>query len=89
MKSINALLGTSAERFDELSGYIDNCSGAAADMASTMDDNLKGDLTIMQSALEGLGIAAYEKFQSPMRSAVQSVTEDIGTLSQSLSSGKL
>lgn len=89
LKSINALLGTSAERFDELSGYIDNCSGAAADMASTMDDNLKGDLTIMQSALEGLGIAAYEKFQSPMRSAVQSVTEDIGTLSQSISGGEL
>ena len=89
LKSVNALLGTSAERFDELSGYIDNCSGAAADMASTMDDNLKGDLTIMQSALEGLGIAAYEKFQSPMRSAVQSVTADIGTLSQSITNGKL
>ena len=89
LKSVNALLGTSAERFDELSGYIDDCSGAAADMASTMDDNLKGDLTIMQSALEGLGIAAYEKFQSPMRSAVQSVTADIGTLSQSLTNGKL
>lgn len=89
LKSVNALLGTSAERFDELSGYIDNCSGAAADMASTMDDNLKGDLTIMQSALEGLGIAAYEKFQSPMRSAVQSITEDIGTLSQSISGGEL
>lgn len=89
LKSVNALLGTSMERFDELSGYIDNCSGAAADMAVTMDDNLKGDLTIMQSALEGLGIAAYEKFQTPMRNAVQSVTADIGTLSQSISGGKL
>ena len=89
LKSINALLGTSAERFDELSGYIDSCSGAAADMAATMDDNLKGDLTIMQSALEGLGIAAYEKFQTPMRTAVQNVTEDIGTLSQSISGGEL
>lgn len=89
LKSINAMLGTSMERFDELSGYIDNCSGAAADMAKTMDDNLKGDLTIMQSALEGLGIAAYEKFQTPMRNAVQSVTADIGTLSTSLSSGEL
>lgn len=89
LKSVNALLGTSMERFDELAGYIDNCSGAAADMAKTMDDNLKGDLTIMQSALEGLGIAAYEKFQTPMRDAVQSVTADIGTLSTSLSSGEL
>lgn len=89
LKSVNALLGTSMERFDELSGYINNCTGAAADMAVTMDDNLKGDLTIMQSALEGLGIAAYEKFQTPMRDAVQSVTEDISTLSQSISGGEL
>lgn len=89
LKAVNALLGTSAERFDELSGYIDNCSGAAAQMAATMNDNLKGDLTIMQSALEGLGIAAYEKFQTPMRTAVQEVTESISELSENLSSGEL
>lgn len=89
LKAVNALLGTSAERFDELSGYIDNCSGAAAQMAETMNDNLKGDLTIMQSALEGLGIAAYEKFQTPMRTAVQEVTESISELSENLSSGEL
>ncbi len=89
LKAVNALLGTSAERFDELSGYIDDCSGAAAQMAATMDDNLKGDLTIMQSALEGLGIAAYEKFQTPMRTAVQEVTNSIGDLSKSITSGRL
>ncbi len=89
LKGVNALLGTSAERFDELSGYIDNCSGAAAQMAATMNDNLKGDLTIMQSALEGLGIAAYEKFQVPMRTAVQDVTASIGDLTESLSDGEL
>lgn len=89
LKGVNALLGTSAERFDELSGYIDDCSGAAAQMAATMDDNLKGDLTIMQSALEGLGIAAYEKFQEPMRTAVQEVTNYIGDLSNSVTSGRL
>ncbi len=89
LKSVNALLGTSAERFDELSGYIDDCSGAAAQMAATMNDNLKGDLTIMQSALEGLGIAAYEKFQTPMRTAVQEVTASVGELTESLSGGEL
>lgn len=89
LKGVNALLGTSVERFDELSGYISDCSGAAAQMAATMDDNLKGDLTIMQSALEGLGIAAYEKFQEPMRTAVQEVTDYIGELSKSVTNGKL
>lgn len=89
LKGVNALLGTSAERFDELSGYISDCSGAAAQMAETMDDNLAGDMTIMQSALEGLGIAAYEKFQEPMRTAVQEVTNSIGDLTSSLTDGKL
>lgn len=89
LKSVNALLGTSSERFDQLSGYIADCEGAAADMAKTMDDNLKGDLTIMQSALEGAGIAAYEKFQVPMRTAVQEVTASIGDLTASLTDGEL
>lgn len=89
LKSVNALLGTSSERFEELTGYIDTCSGAAEEMAETMDDNLKGDLTIMQSTLEGLGIAAYEKFQTPMRNAVQDVTSCIGDLTERLKDGDL
>ena len=89
LKAVNALLGTSAERFDELTGYIENCEGAAAEMAKTMDDNLTGDLTIMSSALEGLGITAFDKFESPMRSAVQAVTEDISKLTAEIKDGAL
>lgn len=89
LKAVNALLGTSAERFDELTGYIENCNGAAAEMAKTMDDNLTGDLTIMSSALEGLGIAAFDKFEDPMRSAVQAVTEDISQLTAEIKDGAL
>ena len=89
LKAVNALLGTSAERFDELTGYIENCNGAAAEMAKTMDDNLTGDLTILSSALEGLGIAAFDKFEDPMRSAVQTVTEDISRLTGEIKDGAL
>lgn len=89
LKAVNALLGTSAERFDELEDYIENCEGAAAEMAKTMDDNLTGDLTIMSSALEGLGIAAFDKFENPMRSAVQAVTEDISQLTAEIKNGAL
>lgn len=89
LKSVNALLGTSAERFDELSGYIENCEGAASDMADTMSSNLAGDITIMQSALEGLGVSIYEKFSEPMRTAVQGVTETIGELTSRIKEGDL
>ena len=42
LKSVNALLANSGERFDELSGYISDCDGAAEKMAATMNDNLQG-----------------------------------------------
>ncbi|MCM1525555.1 MAG: phage tail tape measure protein, partial [Ruminococcus sp.] len=84
LKTVNALLGTSAERFDELAGYIADCGGAAAQMAETMSDNLEGDMLALQSALEGVGIAAFEKFESPMRSAVQAVTDILGKFNDAL-----
>ncbi|WP_312288148.1 phage tail tape measure protein, partial [Terrisporobacter sp.] len=54
LKSVNALLANSGERFDELSGYIDDSEGAAATMADTMQNNLKGQITTLKSAIEGI-----------------------------------
>ena len=89
LKAVNALLGTSAERFDELAGYIENCDGAAADMAETMSDNLQGDIDKLSSSLEGLGITVFGKFETPLRKAVQSVSDDISELNEQISEGEL
>ena len=89
LKSVNALLANSGERFDELSGYISDCDGAAADMAATMNDNLQGKITILKSGLEGLGIAAYEKFKTPLTNAVENITDVIGELQNDLTDGSL
>lgn len=56
LKSVNALLGTSTERWSELSKAISNSGGAASRMAQTQLDNLGGAITILKSALEGLAI---------------------------------
>lgn len=89
LSSAKVLLSQCGDRFDELSGYIDDADGAAAQMAETMSDNLTGDITICQSALEGLANTAYEKFQGTIRAAVQAVTEDVGTLTESMKDGEL
>ncbi len=89
LSSAKVLLSQCGDRFDELSGYIDNASGAASDMAETMNDNLTGDITICQSAVEALANTAYEKFSGTMRTAVQSVTEEISTLNESMTNGEL
>lgn len=84
LKSVNALLANSGERFDELSGYIANCDGAAANMADTMNNNLQGSVTILQSALEGLGIAVYEQMEEPLKEAVKVGNGYIDELSAAL-----
>ena len=84
LKAVNALLGTSSTRFDELRGYIEDCDGAAEQMAKTMSDNLEGDLQIMNSSLEAVGNSAYEKFSDPMRTAVQEITGIFDRLNQSI-----
>ena len=89
LKSVNALLANCGQRFDELSGYIDNADGAAENMAATMNDNLQGKVTILKSGLEGLGIAAYEKFENPLKNAVTNITNTIGDLQGNLTNGEL
>ncbi len=84
LKSVNALLANSGDRFNELSGYIDNATGSAKEMAKTMNDNLKGDITILQSALEGLGIVIYESIDNPLRDVAQRATEFVDSLSKAM-----
>lgn len=89
LKSVNALLANSGERFDELSGYISDCDGAAANMAETMNDNLRGKMTILGSSLEGLGIQIYERLEGPLKTAAETAIESLGNIADSLANGDL
>lgn len=87
LKSVNAMLGTSAERFDELAAAIDNSAGAAEQMANTQLDNLQGDLTLMQSALEGVQIAISDALSPTLREFVQMATEGLSGVATALQAG--
>lgn len=89
MSGMLAIINASDEDYNKLYNNLNNSAGAAENMAKVMNDNLKGKVTILKSALEGLGIAAYEKFQEPMKQAVESVTKSIEKLSNSMNGGKL
>ena len=89
LKSAQALLAGCGDEFDNLADAFANSGGAMQDMADTQLDNLKGDLTILQSGLEGLGIAAYEGMQGPLREAVQLATSMVGDISAAFNEGGL
>lgn len=87
--AVNALLKGSGEEFQNLSEQIKNSEGAAKAMADTMMDNLKGKITILKSALEGLGIAFSGAFQDDAKIAVTSATEAVDQLTDAIENGEL
>ena len=89
MSGFLAIVNASEADFDKLTDAISHADGASKEMAETMQDNLKGKMTIFKSSLEGLGISAYEKFEKPMKKAMDSAQQSVNTLSREMSSGKL
>ena len=89
LAAVNALLGTSAERYKELGANIGECSGAAQQMADTQLDNLAGDITLFQSALEGAQIVVSDGLTPTLRQFVQFGTDAVSTLSTAFKEGGL
>ena len=89
LKSANALLATSADRFNDLSTAIDGATGAAEQMASTQLDNLAGDVTLFKSALEGAKITLSNSLTPALRTFVQFGTAEIGKLDKAFQKGGL
>lgn len=87
LKNINALLGTTAKRWDELTEAIDDSAGSAEQMAQTQLDNLAGDVTILQSAWEGLQITLSDKVAPAFRGVVQFGTNVVSSLSDAFKNG--
>lgn len=87
LASINALLGTSQERFIELGNAIDSSVGSAEKMAGTQLDNLQGDITKFQSALEGIKLSVSEVFTPFKRGMTQFGTDLMGRISTALAIG--
>lgn len=84
LASVNALLGTSRSRFDELSEAIGDAAGAAQEMANTQLDNLAGDITLFKSALEGTEIAISDMLTPTLREFVQLGTEGLSEITKAL-----
>lgn len=82
ISSLFAIMASTDEDFQQLTESIANSEGAADEMAKTMLDNLQGDITILNSAMEGLKIIVSDSFKDQLRSFVQSFTEEIGKMNE-------
>lgn len=74
MSGLLAMVTASEDDFNDLVQAIDNSTGAAQKMSEVRLDNLTGDLTLLGSAAQGLGIEAYEGFSDVLRGLAQEGT---------------
>lgn len=80
--AINALLNTSAERYETLAAKINAANGAAGAMATTMNDNLQGALYQLKSAKEAVEIEIYQKIQEPLGKIVNLTADTVRGINQ-------
>lgn len=87
MSGLLAIVNASEGDFSKLADAIKNSDGAAADMAATMQDNLSGQLTILKSEAEGLGIEIYESLEKPLKSLASVGVKALADLNEAYASG--
>ena len=78
------------EGMETVAGYeeeLRNCSGTAEEMAAVMNDNLKGQITLLGSAMESLGISIYKGLDAPLKEVVKQANEYVGQLQEAFNEG--
>lgn len=73
-----AIVNSTKEDYDKLTESINNCSGAAGRMAKIRMDNLNGQVTLMNSAMDALKTTIGEAFQEELR-GLSAIATDILT----------
>lgn len=69
------LLEAGPDALAEMTAGLENCDGAAENMADTMLDNLKGAIEGFNGSLETAKLNLYDSFEPAMQTAVESATE--------------
>ena len=73
-----AILNATDADYQSLTNSIDNCTGAAQRMADIKLDNLRGQLTLMDSALEAVRTTIGEQFNPELRRLAETGTDLLG-----------
>lgn len=77
-----AILNATEEDYQKVTDSINNCSGAAQRMANIKLDNLQGDVTLLNSASDGLKMTLGGMYDKEMRQLAQIGTKILGGINE-------
>jgi TP901 family phage tail tape measure protein len=80
-KSIQAVLGQGTDKLREFISTLESAEGFGKSFAEIKTDNLKGDLVLLGSSLEGLTLTVGKLIDPEMRFAVQGFSGALNNLS--------
>lgn len=78
MSGLLAVVNSTDADYQKLRQSIDDCNGAAKEMAEIKLDNLEGDVTLFKSAMDGAGMEIYNEIKEPLREVVSAGTKWVG-----------
>lgn len=87
LQAFNKMTASSDATVQKFWKGIQDSSGSAAQQAATQLDNLKGDITLLSSATEGLQLAFYNTFSGTIRGAIKGITSEVSGLAEAMESG--
>lgn len=80
MSGLLALVNASPQDYQKLTDSINNCSGAAENMANTMNDNVSGQITLLKSKVEGIMIKVFDDASGSIRRAIDKISESLDSI---------
>lgn len=86
---LNDAAKESGMSFQDYAEALQNCDGYAKEMADTMQDNLQGKLTILDSSLQALGESVYSVFSEDLKDGVEGATNAVSRLNEAVKKGDL
>lgn len=87
LQAYNKMVVSSDDSVQKFTTAIKNSTGAAEQMAKVQLDNLAGDITLAQSASEGLKISLSNSLTPAIRDIVQTGTKELGKLKEAFDEG--
>lgn len=85
--SMLTVINATDEEFEELKKSIDEADGSAEAMAQVKLDNLTGDVTILKSAIDGIGLSIFNNVENPFRDVVQTVSTHLTRINENIQNG--
>ncbi len=77
-----AMINSTEEDYQSLTDEINNCTGAAQKMADIKLDNLQGDVTLLESATDGLKMTVGSLYDDELRRLTQAGTQIMTSMNE-------